>query len=33
MEVVPGKQNIDGLFANTSYYVDFCQREYNYQSE
>lgn len=30
MEVSPDKQNIDALFSNTSYHIDFYQREYKW---
>lgn len=30
MDVTPDKQNIDTLFANTTYYIDFYQREYKW---
>ena len=33
MDIVPGKQNIDSLFSNISYYIDFYQREYKWNKE
>ena len=33
MEVVPEKQNIDRLFSNTTYFIDFYQRQYKWTSE
>lgn len=33
MDIVPGKQNIDSLFSNISYYIDFYQREYKWTKE
>src|ERR1700733_15833895 len=33
MDISPDKQNIDTLFANTTYYIDFYQREYKWNKE
>ena len=33
MDVQPDKQNIDKLFANTTYYIDFYQRQYKWTDE
>ncbi|WP_439287638.1 DUF262 domain-containing protein [Lonepinella sp. BR2904] len=33
MDISPDKQNIDKVFANTPYYIDFYQREYKWTSE
>ena len=33
MDVQPDKQNIDKLFSNTTYYIDFYQREYKWNDE
>lgn len=33
MDISPDKQNIDSLFANTTYYIDFYQREYKWTKE
>ena len=33
MDVSPDKQNIDGVFSNTAYYIDFYQREYRWTAE
>lgn len=33
MEVQPDKQNIDSLFSNTTYYIDFYQRQYTWNEE
>jgi len=30
MDVQPDKQNIDKVFANTAYYIDFYQRQYKW---
>ncbi len=30
MDVQPGTQNIDALFSNTTYYIDFYQRQYKW---
>ncbi len=30
MDISPDKQNIDGVFSNTAYYIDFYQREYRW---
>ncbi len=30
MDVSPDKQNIDQVFANTTYYIDFYQRQYKW---
>jgi uncharacterized protein with ParB-like and HNH nuclease domain len=30
MEISPDKQNIDTVFSNTNYYIDFYQREYKW---
>ena len=32
MDVSPLNQNIDTLFANTTYYIDFYQRQYKWDS-
>lgn len=33
MEITPDKQNIDQLFSNTTYYIDFYQRDYKWNEE
>ena len=33
MDISPDKQNIDGLFSNTMYYIDFYQRDYRWTDE
>lgn len=33
MDVTPDKQNIDNLFSNTTYYIDFYQREYKWNDQ
>ena len=33
MDVQPDKQNIDKLFSNTTYYIDFYQRQYKWTEE
>jgi uncharacterized protein with ParB-like and HNH nuclease domain len=33
MDVQPGTQNIDKLFSNTTYYIDFYQRQYKWTDE
>jgi uncharacterized protein with ParB-like and HNH nuclease domain len=33
MDVQPDKQNIDELFSNTTYYIDFYQRQYKWSNE
>lgn len=33
MEVNPAKQNIDQLFSNTNYHIDFYQREYKWDAD
>ncbi|MFA7084095.1 MAG: DUF262 domain-containing protein [Arcobacteraceae bacterium] len=33
MDVQPDKQNIDKVFSNTTYYIDFYQREYKWTKE
>ena len=33
MDIAPEKQNIDRVFSNTTYYVDFYQREYKWNDE
>lgn len=33
MDISPDKQNIDSLFSNTAYYIDFYQREYKWNKE
>src|SRR5438874_1960914 len=33
MDILPDKQNIDGVFASTTYYIDFYQREYKWTAE
>lgn len=33
MEIAPDKQNIDMVFSNISYYIDFYQREYKWTAE
>lgn len=33
MDVQPDKQNIDKLFSNTTYYIDFYQRQYKWTDE
>lgn len=33
MDIAPDKQNIDSLFSNTNYYIDFYQREYRWTKD
>lgn len=33
MDISPDKQNIDSLFASTTYYIDFYQRDYKWSKE
>ena len=33
MDVTPDKQNIDKVFSNTTYYIDFYQRQYKWSEE
>lgn len=33
MDISPDKQNIDGVFSNTAYYIDFYQRDYRWTEE
>lgn len=33
MDIAPDKQNIDGVFSNTTYHIDFYQRDYKWTSE
>jgi len=33
MDITPGKQNLDGVFASTRYYIDFYQRDYRWTDE
>lgn len=33
MEIAPDKQNIDRVFSNTTYYIDFYQRQYKWDEE
>jgi len=33
MDITPDKQNIDSVFANTTYYIDFYQRDYRWSDE
>lgn len=33
MDITPDKQNIDGVFSNTAYYIDFYQRDYRWTDE
>lgn len=33
MEISPDKQNIDGVFSNTAYFIDFYQRDYRWTDE
>lgn len=33
MDIAPDKQNIDRVFANTAYYIDFYQRDYRWTDE
>jgi uncharacterized protein with ParB-like and HNH nuclease domain len=33
MDISPDKQNIDGVFSNIAYYIDFYQREYRWTDE
>ena len=33
MDVQPEKQNVDALFSNTTYYIDFYQRQYKWTDE
>ena len=30
MDIAPDKQNIDRVFSNTTYYIDFYQRQYKW---
>ena len=33
MDVMPDKQNIDNLFSNTTYHIDFYQRQYKWNED
>jgi len=33
MDISPDKQNVDGVFSNTAYYIDFYQRDYRWTEE
>ena len=33
MDISPDKQNIDKVFSNTQYHIDFYQREYKWTQE
>ena len=33
MDIAPDKQNIDRVFSNTTYHIDFYQRDYKWTSE
>jgi uncharacterized protein with ParB-like and HNH nuclease domain len=33
MDVTPQKQNLDNVFSNTTYYIDFYQRQYKWTNE
>jgi hypothetical protein len=33
VDIAPDKQNIDGVFSNTVYYIDFYQRDYKWTEE
>ena len=33
MDISPDKQNIDRVFSNTSYFIDFYQRDYKWNEE
>jgi hypothetical protein len=33
MDISPDKQNIDRVFSNTAYYIDFNQRDYPWTGE
>ena len=33
MDVTPDKQNLDSVFGNTTYYIDFYQRQYKWSDE
>src|SRR2546430_10199701 len=33
MDISPDKQNIDRVFSNTAYYIDFYQRDYRWTDE
>jgi len=33
MDITPGKQNIDAVFSNTRYHIDFYQRDYRWSDE
>jgi uncharacterized protein with ParB-like and HNH nuclease domain len=33
MDIQPDKQNIDKVFSNTTYYIDFYQRQYKWTKE
>ena len=33
MDIAPDKQNIDSLFSNTTYYIDFYQRDYKWNED
>ncbi len=33
MDISPDKQNVDRVFSNTTYYIDFYQRDYKWTSE
>jgi uncharacterized protein with ParB-like and HNH nuclease domain len=33
MDISPDKQNVDRVFSNTAYYIDFYQRDYRWTDE
>jgi len=33
VDIAPDKQNIDSVFSNTVYYIDFYQRDYKWTEE
>ena len=33
MDIAPDNQNIDRVFSNTTYYIDFYQRDYKWTTE
>lgn len=33
MDILPSKQNIDAVFSNTRYHIDFYQRDYRWNDE
>ena len=33
MDILPDKQNLNSTFSNTTYYIDFYQREYKWGTD